>query len=100
MINVRASFYDQGEGSGPRLAVCDKGRNVQERGFMIGCSAYFTFVLRHHFQLEDYFILCPGSIPERDGDKLYNTCTVFSPAGTMLGKYRKVSVDAKWVRDH
>ena len=24
-------------------------------------------------------LLCPGSIPERDGDKLYNTCTVFSP---------------------
>ena len=43
MINVRASFYDQGEGSGARLAVCDKGRNVQERGFT---SAYFTFVLR------------------------------------------------------
>ena len=38
-------------------------------------------------------LLCPGSIPERDGDKLYNTCTVFSPTGTMLGKYRKVSVD-------
>ena len=39
-------------------------------------------------------LLCPGSIPERDGDKLYNTCTVFSPTGAMLGKYRKVSVDA------
>ena len=38
-------------------------------------------------------LFCPGSIPERDGDKLYNTCTVFSPTGTMLGKYRKVSVD-------
>ena len=34
----------------------------------------------------------PGSIPERDGDKQYNTCTVFSPTGAMLGKYRKVSV--------
>ena len=30
-------------------------------------------------------LLCPGSIPERDGDKLYNTCTVFSSTGTMLG---------------
>ena len=39
-------------------------------------------------------LLCPGSTPEQDGDKLYNTCTVFSPTGTMLGKYRKVSVYA------
>ena len=31
-----------------------------------------------------------GSIPERDGDKVYNTCTVFGPNGSMLGKYRKV----------
>ena len=38
-------------------------------------------------------LLCPGSIPEWDMDKLYNTWTVFSPTGTMLGKYRKVSID-------
>jgi predicted amidohydrolase len=30
-----------------------------------------------------------GSIPERDGDKLYNTCTIFSPDGTMVAKHRK-----------
>ena len=31
-----------------------------------------------------------GSIPERDGDKLYNTCTVFNPDGELIAKYRKV----------
>lgn len=37
-----------------------------------------------------------GSIPERDGSaddataKLYNTCTVWSPAGELLAKYRKM----------
>ena len=31
-----------------------------------------------------------GSIPERDGDRLYNTCTVFDPEGRMIGKHRKV----------
>jgi len=32
-----------------------------------------------------------GSIPEDDGNgKLYNTCTVWSPAGEMLAKHRKV----------
>ena len=41
-------------------------------------------------------LLCPGSIPERDGDKLYNTCTVFSPTGAMLGKYRKVSIECTY----
>lgn len=37
--------------------------------------------------------LIGGSIPERDsGDnKLYNTCTVWSPSGDLIGKYRKVN---------
>lgn len=35
--------------------------------------------------------LCsPGSIPEEDGGKLYNTCTVFGPDGDLLLKHRKV----------
>lgn len=31
-----------------------------------------------------------GSIPERDGDKLYNTCTVWNPEGQMIAKHRKI----------
>lgn len=31
-----------------------------------------------------------GSIPERDGGKLYNTCTAFDPNGNLVGKHRKV----------
>jgi omega-amidase len=34
--------------------------------------------------------LIGGSIPERQGDKLYNTCLVFGPEGDVLAKYRKV----------
>jgi len=34
--------------------------------------------------------LVGGSIPERDGDKLYNTATVFDPNGNLLGKFRKL----------
>ncbi|NWZ32907.1 NIT2 amidase, partial [Asarcornis scutulata] len=30
------------------------------------------------------------SIPEEDGGKLYNTCTVFGPDGAMLAKHRKI----------
>jgi len=40
-------------------------------------------------QLKIYIIA--GSIPERGEDsKLYNTCTVYDPAGKLLGKHRKV----------
>ena len=31
-----------------------------------------------------------GSIPERDGDKLYNTCCVFNNKGEMIEKFRKI----------
>ncbi|CAF0782839.1 unnamed protein product [Brachionus calyciflorus] len=34
--------------------------------------------------------LIGGSIPERDGDKLYNTCTIFDPEGNLIAKHRKV----------
>lgn len=35
-------------------------------------------------------VTSPGSIPEEDGGKLYNTCTVFGPDGQLLLKHRKV----------
>uniref|UniRef100_A0A0B7BE83 omega-amidase n=1 Tax=Arion vulgaris TaxID=1028688 RepID=A0A0B7BE83_9EUPU len=31
-----------------------------------------------------------GSIPERDGDKLYNTCTIFNPKGELVTQHRKI----------
>lgn len=31
-----------------------------------------------------------GSIPERSGDRLYNTCCVFGTDGKLKGKHRKV----------
>ena len=35
--------------------------------------------------------LVGGSIPEREGETLYNTSTVWTPDGTMIAKHRKVS---------
>lgn len=32
----------------------------------------------------------PGSIPEEDDGKLYNTCMVFGPDGQLILKHRKV----------
>lgn len=34
--------------------------------------------------------LVGGSIPERDGEKLYNTCAVFNREGEIVAKHRKV----------
>lgn len=34
--------------------------------------------------------LIGGSIPEREGGKLYNTCTVWNPQGKLMAKHRKV----------
>lgn len=37
--------------------------------------------------------LVGGTIPERDAANkttLYNTCTIYSPSGSMIAKYRKV----------
>lgn len=34
--------------------------------------------------------LIGGTVPEKDGDKLYNTCTVFDPKGELILKYRKM----------
>ncbi|KAG2456928.1 NIT2 amidase, partial [Polypterus senegalus] len=34
--------------------------------------------------------LVGGSIPEEDGGKLYNTCMVFGPDGSLLLKHRKI----------
>ncbi|KAA0184626.1 hypothetical protein HAZT_HAZT009038 [Hyalella azteca] len=34
--------------------------------------------------------LVGGSIPERDGNKLYNTSTVYSPTGQLIAKHRKI----------
>jgi len=34
--------------------------------------------------------LVGGSIPERDGDKIYNTSTVFDPSGDCIARHRKL----------
>jgi len=31
-----------------------------------------------------------GSVPESNGDKLYNTCAVFAPTGELIAKHRKI----------
>ncbi len=35
-------------------------------------------------------VLVGGSIPEREGDTVYNTCFIFGPQGDLLGRHRKM----------
>ena len=37
-------------------------------------------------------LIVTGSIPEQDGDRIYNTCTVYGPNGDLLTTYRKVYI--------
>jgi omega-amidase len=39
---------------------------------------------------ENSVYLVAGSIPEKENDKIFNTCTVFNPAGEMIAKHRKL----------
>eukprot|EP00940_MAST-03C_sp_MAST-3C-sp2_P002256 g2256.t1 len=39
---------------------------------------------------ENKVYLIGGSIPEREGDRIYNTCVVVDPSGSMIAKHRKV----------
>jgi predicted amidohydrolase len=40
---------------------------------------------------EHQIYLIAGSIPEKDGDKFYNTCTIWNPSGELVTKHQKVS---------
>ena len=39
---------------------------------------------------EHQMFIVGGSIPESDGGKVYNTCLVYDPTGTVVAKHRKV----------
>ena len=38
---------------------------------------------------EHGIFLVGGSVPEREGDRLFNTCMIFGPTGELLAKHRK-----------
>lgn len=39
---------------------------------------------------EQQILLVGGSIPERDGNSIYNTCFIFDTNGVLIGRHRKV----------
>ena len=52
---------------------------------------------------ENRILLVGGSVPEIDGERLYNTCFVYGPDGELLAKHRKIhlfDVDLPGMRFH
>jgi predicted amidohydrolase len=45
------------------------------------------FLKKKAMELDVY--IAGGSIPEREGDRIYNTSYIFSPQGELIGKHRK-----------
>ncbi|MDO4816542.1 MAG: carbon-nitrogen hydrolase family protein [Bacillota bacterium] len=81
----------------------DKGARVVVLPEMFNCpydSAYFSVFAESEsgdsvaemsrWAKENSIILVGGSIPEAEGDKLYNTCFVFDEQGKVIAKHRKV----------
>ncbi|KIR02029.1 Nitrilase/cyanide hydratase and apolipoprotein N-acyltransferase [Lachnospiraceae bacterium TWA4] len=48
---------------------------------------------------ENHVLLIGGSMPERDGDKIYNTCFCFDENGNQIGRHRKVHLFDIEVKD-
>ena len=52
---------------------------------------------------ENRVLLVGGSVPEKEGDRLYNTCFVYGPDGELLARHRKIhlfDVDLPGMRFH
>jgi len=49
-----------------------------------------TLVMLAEAARENGVLLVGGSIPEREGDLIYNTCFVFGPDGSLLARHRKM----------
>jgi len=48
-----------------------------------------TWKFMRRLAAENHIYLIGGSIPEAEGDKIYNTCFVFNPIGSQIAKHRK-----------
>ena len=80
----------------------DKGANIAVLPEMFNCpysSRYFrsfaedengeSLVEMSRWAKKNGIILVGGSVPEKDGDKMYNTCYVFDRDGELIAKHRK-----------
>lgn len=61
--------------------------------FSINAETYpqgITINMLRDSAIENNIYLIGGSIPEKEGDKLYNTSFIFDPKGELLGRHRKL----------
>lgn len=80
----------------------DKGADIAVLPEMFNCpysSRYFrsfaedengeSLIEMSRWAKKNGIILVGGSVPEKDGDKMYNTCYVFDRDGELIAKHRK-----------
>jgi len=75
--------------------LCSYGANTDFAQVMPGDAETFLCGLARRHGLW----LVPGSLYERDDDKLYNTTPVIAPDGTVVARYRKLFPFAPYERD-
>ena len=70
----------------PELCASDINKEVKEQAEKIPgeLTEFFSHLAKRH-----ELWLIPGSMYEQSGKKIYNTATIFSPKGELVGKYRK-----------
>lgn len=65
-------------------------KNLKQRIFTFSLETSPSASLLSRLAKEHNIYLIGGSIPEREGEKIYNTSLTFGPNGNLLGKYRKM----------
>ncbi|MCR3955066.1 MAG: carbon-nitrogen hydrolase family protein [Gudongella sp.] len=93
--NLRTAdrMLGQAASQGARLLVLPEMFNVPyDNSFFPGYAEEYPgetteFLKRKAIELDVY--IAGGSIPEREGNSIYNTSYVFSPKGELIGKHRK-----------
>lgn len=63
---------------------------VPEVGGEVERDAQPSMAMLHDEAVRNNIYIVGGSVPERSGDKIFNTCVVFGPDGSIVAKHRKM----------
>ena len=103
-VQTCASYLDQAAARGAALVVLpeiwnspyavsafgDYAETLPEPQASTVCSDSPSAEMMRLKAIQHKLWIVGGSIPERVNDKLFNTCLVFDPSGTVVAKHRKV----------
>jgi predicted amidohydrolase len=84
-----ARSHHPGNGAPTKGAVLDDGTG-RCGALQRDCHPAHSRTCSHNLHTHLRMGWLPGSYPERDGDKVFNTCVAFDREGSILAKHRKV----------